>query len=402
VIDRLVELAKDEDIFARATIETAFVVDESMALELYKQLSSKGRMDHGPCILNIDGVYNGDFPRSPRYYDYVANHNVSRSFDDEVASEFINYLQSRLSEGFLKHLNSDVSLPLVTGIDIEKEADTQPSEVIESDNQIDNFRFDLNENEKYVSHIADSSIPTEYEPGSDLAKYYDNDRRLLQRRRNEQILCSRGGWWGHDAKPEGLTIQEAAKEFGFNGSELSSEAPEDICTFCWKELLDNISKIKQRKESDQDYDETGFRMRWKQKGNARKVWRDIVVTPETTFEELDNILCPTFGIDSLHVRMYGLEDEYEDSSLGILPHEQHSKTGMVSGKDAENITISDVASKYSLWVDDRLSLVYDLGTPSEFYYCIIKETLSRNEIDEIKANNETSIETRTAFSLKRN
>jgi hypothetical protein len=75
---------------------------------------------------------------------------------------------------------------------------------------------------------------------------------------------------------------------------------------------------------------------------------------------------------------------------------------MVSGKDAENITISDVASKYSLWVDDRLSLVYDLGTPSEFYYCIIKETLSRNEIDEIKANNETSIETRTAFSLKRN
>jgi len=57
---------------------------------------------------------------------------------------------------------------------------------------------------------------------------------------------------------------------------------------------------------------TGYRLRWKQKGRAREEWYDVVVRPETTIAELDRLVCRFSTLDDLHLRMYGLEDEYLD------------------------------------------------------------------------------------------
>ena len=43
------------------------------------------------------------------------------------------------------------------------------------------------------------------------------------------------------------------------------------------------------------------------------------------------------------------------------------------------MTIADVAARATLWEGDRLSVVYDFGTPSH-YYCIVKEVYESDEM----------------------
>jgi hypothetical protein len=98
--------------------------------------------------------------------------------------------------------------------------------------------------------------------------------------------------------------------------------------------------------------------------------------------ELDRLVCRITTLDDFHLRMYGLEDEYLESSLNILPDHQYEEAGDRTYTRASEMTIADVAERARLREGDRLSLVYDFGTPSH-YYCIVKEVYEPDRLDEV-------------------
>lgn len=59
------------------------------------------------------------------------------------------------------------------------------------------------------------------------------------------------------------------------------------------------------------------------------------------------------------------------------------------------MTIGDIAERATLWEGDRLSMVYDFGTPSH-YYCIVKEAYDSVEIDDLLAESDSIAWTDTA------
>jgi len=63
------------------------------------------------------------------------------------------------------------------------------------------------------------------------------------------------------------------------------------------------------------------------------------------------------------------------------------------------MTIADVAERATLWDGDRLSLVYDFGTPSH-YYCIVKEVYEPAEIDEFLETDNVITSTDTAAIVR--
>jgi hypothetical protein len=108
--------------------------------------------------------------------------------------------------------------------------------------------------------------------------------------------------------------------------------------------------------------------------------------------ELDTLVCRFSTLDDFHLRMYGLEDEYLDSTIEVVPDQQHSNP---SDTPASEITIAEVAERATLWEGDRLSLVYDFGTPSH-YYCIVKEVYEPDELESLFAGTDLIAETETA------
>ena len=93
--------------------------------------------------------------------------------------------------------------------------------------------------------------------------------------------------------------------------------------------------------------------------------------------------------------MYGLEDEYIDSTLNVIPDHQFSEVGDPSYTKASEVTIADVAERATLWEGDRLTMVYDFGTPSH-YYCIVKEVYDPAEIEKPLDDCEPGATTETA------
>nr|WP_235847835.1 hypothetical protein [Natronorubrum thiooxidans] len=164
---------------------------------------------------------------------------------------------------------------------------------------------------------------------------------------------------------------------------IEGNAPEEICSYCWSNTLNALEKEQER--ADEDVSErigtVGYRLRWKQKGRARDEWYDIMVRPETTMAELDKLVCRFTTLNDLHLRMYGLEEEYLDSSLNILPDHQYEQAGDRSYARASEMTIADVSDRASLWEGDRLSMAYDFGTPSH-YYCIVKDVYESEAVNE--------------------
>lgn len=162
---------------------------------------------------------------------------------------------------------------------------------------------------------------------------------------------------------------------GFEG-----DAPDEICSYCWANAREEVETQQERGDIADQIGRVGYRLRWKQRGRAREEWYDIVVRPETTFEELDTLVCRFTTLDDFHLRMYGLEEEYLESSLNVLPDHQHGDVGDPSYTRASAMTIAEVAERARLWEGDRLSMVYDFGTPSH-YYCIVETVHEPDEID---------------------
>jgi len=184
---------------------------------------------------------------------------------------------------------------------------------------------------------------------------------------------------------------------GLDKMAFEGEAPDEICSYCWAATVEEINRLKQDTctEMESRIDTAGYRLRWKQKGRAREEWYDIVARPETTIAELDQLVCRFSTLDDFHLRMYGLENEYLDSSLNVLPDHQYNEVDDPSYTQASDVTIGDIAERATLREGDRLSMVYDFGTPSQ-YYCIVKEVYDPDEIDDILAETDTITGTDTA------
>jgi hypothetical protein len=194
-----------------------------------------------------------------------------------------------------------------------------------------------------------------------------------------------------------VSFSEYTAERELDDIDFEDDAPDGLCSYCWsstKTMLDEEAK----RDAEGVYDRigtVGYRLRWKQKGRAREEWYDIVVRPETTMAELDRLVCRFTTLDDFHLRLYGLEDEYLDSSLNVLPDRQYEEAGRPSQTKASEMTIGEVADRATLWEGDRLSMVYDFGTPSH-YYCIVKEVYEPIEIDRVLEDSAVVATTDTA------
>jgi hypothetical protein len=207
-----------------------------------------------------------------------------------------------------------------------------------------------------------------------------------------ELMCSHGSTsYGTDL----VSLSEYAAERDFDEIDFDGDAPERMCSYCWsntRETLGEQAELEEEGVADR-IGTVGYRLRWKQKGRAREEWYDIVVRPETTMAALDRLVCRFSTLDDFHLRMYGLEEEYLDSSIKVVPDQQHSANP--SNTRASEITIADVAERASLWDGDRLSLVYDFGTPSHFY-CIVKEVYEPADLDSLLAETDLIAEIETA------
>ena len=206
-----------------------------------------------------------------------------------------------------------------------------------------------------------------------------------------ELMCSHGSKaYGTDLIP----LSEHAAERGLDEVDFDGDVPEGTCSYCWSNARKTLGEEAER-GAEGVYDRigtVGYRLRWKQKGRAREEWYDLVVRPETTMAELDRLVCRFSTLDDFHLRMYGLEEEYLDSSIKVVPDQQHSNP---SDTMASEITVAEVAERASLWEGDRLSLVYDFGTPLHFY-CIVKEIYEPAELDSLLAETDLIAETETA------
>ena len=192
-------------------------------------------------------------------------------------------------------------------------------------------------------------------------------------------MCSRGNRHPGDKR---VPFAEFASHHGLNKAGFEGDAPDEICSYCWSNTREEMGKDQDPDDRSEQIGTVGYRLRWKQKGRAREEWYDIVVRPETTMAELDRLVCRISTLDDFHLRMYGLEDEYLDSSLSVLPDHQYEETGDRTYTRASEMTVADVAEQARLQEGDRLSLVYDFGTPSH-YYCIVKDVYEPDKLDEV-------------------
>ena len=196
---------------------------------------------------------------------------------------------------------------------------------------------------------------------------------------------------------EYITLRDYADWKGFDKMAFEGDAPDEVCSYCWTAVIEHAERGEQHERDDVDgrIGTVGYRLRWKQKGRAREEWYDIVVRPETTMAELDRLVCRFTTLDDLHLRMYGLEDEYMDSTLNVIPDHQFTEVNDPGYTTASEMTVSDIAERATLWEGDRLSMVYDFGTPSR-YYCIIKEVYDPEEIESLLEERDPFAATETA------
>lgn len=124
-----------------------------------------------------------------------------------------------------------------------------------------------------------------------------------------------------------------------------------------------------------------------------------MIRPETTIAELDQLVCRFTTLDDDHLRLYGLEDEHMESTLNVLPDHQYDGVADPTYVSASEMTIADVAERAGLWDGDRLSVVYDFGTPS-YFYRIVEEAYEPEEIDDLLDEIDPIATTTTAATIR--
>ncbi len=237
-----------------------------------------------------------------------------------------------------------------------------------------------------VAHIIDM----------DAGESEDDDPFSLGSSAPGEKMCTRGY---RNYRFQQVPFSEFVSHHDIDKEGFEGDAPDEICSYCWSNTTEAIEQGEERDDELERIGTVGYRLRWKQKGRAREEWYDIVVSPDTTIAELDRLVCRFTTLDDFHLRMYGLEDEYMDSSLNVLPDRQYEEAGDWSYTKASEMTVGEVAERAGLREGDRLSLVYDFGTPS-YYYCIVKEIYEPAEIDELLHNSDSVMSTETAAIIR--
>ena len=249
-------------------------------------------------------------------------------------------------------------------------------------------RFAIEVGSGTVAHIIDT----------DADESADDDPFSLGPTASGEKMCSRGN---RSFRSQRVPFPEFVSHHDIDKEGFESDAPDEICSYCWSNTIKAVRNEQQRTDEDvsEQIGSVGYRLRWKQKGRARKEWYDVVVSPETTMAELDRLVCRFTTLDDFHLRMYGLEDEYLDSSLNVVPDYQYDELADPTYTKASEMTVGEVAERADLWDGDRLSLVYDFGTPS-YYYCIVKEIYEPAEGDELLGNSDSIVSTETAAIIR--
>ncbi|WP_345784082.1 hypothetical protein [Natronolimnohabitans sp. A-GB9] len=250
--------------------------------------------------------------------------------------------------------------------------------------------------DRFVLEIGHGTVAHVIDTAADADQTESNARLSLGSTAPGKKMCTRGNrsFRAQQVSFSTFVDQHDLEKTGFEG-----DAPDEICSYCWSNTRDALERDSADEETADRIGTVGYRLRWKQKGRAREEWYDVVVRPETTMAELDRLVCQFTTLDDLHLRLYGLEDEYLDSSLNVLPDHQYAQAGHRSYTKASEVTIADVAERAGLRRGDRLSLVYDFGTPSR-YYCIVKEIYDPDEIDELLADSDVIVSTDTAAIVR--
>lgn len=239
------------------------------------------------------------------------------------------------------------------------------------------------EDDDFIRHIADTSINVDDDHF--LIDHDEEQKRF--RRRTQQVLCSRGSWrLVYDEIP----IQQAAEQLGFTLDNFTADAPDRICSYCWKKARQTVA------EDDAGHEaigNVGYRLRWKQKRRARDEWYDIIVRPTATIQDLDDEVHSFSTIRGIHLRAY------DAGSTDVLPDRQYNAAGNRNQTKASDLTIGDVAETLQLWKRDRVTMKCALATPSH-YYGIVKDVLTDAEITTILREMDDMDETTQAFKVK--
>jgi len=237
--------------------------------------------------------------------------------------------------------------------------------------------------EGFVDHIIDLDAP-DPEPRGMLSLGHDTEG---------EIVC------GSSLFPiaEKVSLEEYAQTHGIDDLSFEDDAPVNLCSHCWSKIQATTADVKAKLDAgvDDAVGTVGYLLRWKQKGRASEEWYDIIVRPETTFEELDTLICRFTTLDDIHLRVFGLEDEYEDSTINVFPHHMFERLNDPRYTDASTTTIGEIAEQALLWEGDQLTLAYDLATPIQ-YYCLVTDTLDHSEVDDYLTENPPLYETETA------
>lgn len=132
---------------------------------------------------------------------------------------------------------------------------------------------------------------------------------------------------------------------------------------------------------------------------------DLHVRPDTTFQEIDDVLVERFdGLNSDEFRVYGLSKEFENSSINIIPdHMMETVNNREQYTSATDVTVADLVIEHQLTVDHHLSMASGSGEPTRFD-CRIESLMSVETMDMAEAQDdfptEEEYETVVAISSK--
>lgn len=196
----------------------------------------------------------------------------------------------------------------------------------------------------------------------------------------DESLCGRG------TRLQGRRFIDDGETLPADGVEaanrpLSEPAPKETCSFCWKAARREADDLLTEDPSKELAGDVGYRMRWKQKGRAREEWYDIVMGPDATFEDLHLLICRfTTVFPDTHTCLYGLEAEFEDSTLGIVPAKTYEVAPRNDTRPADEVTVAEIAGEHGLDEGDRLTMAHDRGLPDHFYG-IVKEVFPAEDLE---------------------
>lgn len=220
------------------------------------------------------------------------------------------------------------------------------------------------------AHIADTALRTGFDKEG-MMMFMESEDQFTHLQRNNQLLCNPNPW---QVRGEGLTLDEFADVTGSDTTTFRGESPDLICETCWDQVVHQMEALEQVREGD--LGSVGYRFRWTQKGQEQDESCEMIVLPEATMQDIDDVLVGEFStLDDLHMRVYGLAGEYVQSSLDIIPAQQYDQLGIGQKESvsAAEVAVGELAERYFFAPGKYLSMAYDFGTPSHFDCEIVEQ-----------------------------